>query len=288
MTAFIIDGKQMAAEIRLSLATRIQRRLDSDLRAPGLAVIQVGNHSASQVYVKNKRRACEKVGIQSSAYDLPEETSQEELLKLIDTLNADETIDGILVQLPLPDHIDNQWVIERILPDKDVDGFHPHNLGRLLQRAPLFRPCTPYGIITLLDGINYDLKGKHAVVVGVSNIVGRPMVMELLLAKATVTACHRFTKDLAYFVKQADVLVVAVGKPGIVKTQWIKPGAAVIDVGINRQEDGTLVGDIDFETAKERAGWITPVPGGVGPMTIAMLLENTYFAAENLHSPEIT
>ena len=280
MTANIIDGKAIAAELRNTVRQRVETRLRQGLRAPGLAVILVGQDPASEVYVRNKRKACEDTGILSVAHDLPADTSQENLLALIDELNADPTVDGILVQLPLPAHIDPETVIERISPDKDVDGFHPCNIGRLALRVPLLRPCTPRGVITLLEGTGEPLRGRDAVIVGASNIVGRPMGLELLLAGCTVTTCHRFTRDLAAQVRQAEILVVAVGKPGIVKGEWIKPGATVIDVGINRTEDGKLTGDIEFEVARERAGWITPVPGGVGPMTVATLLQNTLEAAE--------
>ena len=280
MTANIIDGKAIAAELRNTVRQRVETRLQQGLRAPGLAVILVGQDPASEVYVRNKRKACEDTGILSVAHDLPANTSQENLLALIDELNADPTVDGILVQLPLPAHIDPETVIERISPDKDVDGFHPYNIGRLALRVPLLRPCTPRGVITLLESTGEPLRGRDAVIVGASNIVGRPMGLELLLAGCTVTTCHRFTRDLAAQVRQAESLVVAVGKPGIVKGEWIKPGATVIDVGINRTEDGKLTGDIEFEVARERAGWITPVPGGVGPMTVATLLQNTLEAAE--------
>lgn len=284
MTAQLIDGKAIAASLRLQIAQRVAERRLQGLRAPGLAVILVGSDPASQVYVSHKRKDCEEVGFDSRAYDLPAETSQEELLGLIDSLNQNPEIDGILVQLPLPAHLDASLLLERISPDKDVDGFHPYNIGRLAQRMPMLRPCTPKGIITLLASTGVDLYGLNAVVVGASNIVGRPMALELLLAGCTVTVTHRFTKDLAAHVANADLLVVAVGKPGLVKGEWIKPGAIVVDVGINRQEDGKLVGDVEYQPALQRASWITPVPGGVGPMTRACLLENTLYAAEHLHS----
>lgn len=284
MTAKLIDGKSIAAQIRQSVKDTVQQRLAAGRRPPGLAVIQVGNDPASQVYVANKRRSCQDVGFVSKAYDLPTDTRQEQLLALIDQLNADPGIDGILVQLPLPPDIDPETVIERIHPDKDVDGFHPYNIGRLAVRLPLLRSCTPLGIITLLNSTGFVLRSKEAVVVGASNIVGRPMSLELLLAGCTVTTCHRFTRDLHAHVARADILVVAVGKPGLVKGEWIKPGAVVIDVGMNRDANGKLVGDVEFDIAKERAGWITPVPGGVGPMTVATLLQNTLFAAEQLHA----
>jgi len=283
MTAQLIDGKVIAASLRQQIAQRVAERRQQGLRAPGLAVILVGNDPASQVYVSHKRKDCEEVGFLSQAYDLPANTSQADLLTLIDRLNEDPNIDGILVQLPLPEHLDSSLLLERIRPDKDVDGFHPYNIGRLAQRIPLLRPCTPKGIMALLESTGIDLYGLNATVVGASNIVGRPMALELLLAGCTVTVTHRFTKDLAGHVGRADLLVVAAGKPGLVKGEWIKPGAIVIDVGINRQEDGKLVGDVEYEPALERAAWITPVPGGVGPMTRAGLLENTLHAAEHLH-----
>jgi methylenetetrahydrofolate dehydrogenase (NADP+) / methenyltetrahydrofolate cyclohydrolase len=284
MTAKLIDGKGIAAHIRQSVKQTVQRRLDAGLRPPGLAVIQVGNDPASEVYVANKRKSCQDVGFVSKAYDLPADTGQEQLLTVIDRLNDDHDIDGILVQLPLPPGIDPETVIERIHPDKDVDGFHPYNIGRLAVRLPLLRSCTPLGIITLLNSTGVEIRGKEAVVVGASNIVGRPMSLELLLAGCTVTTCHRFTQDLHAHVARADILVVAVGKPGLVKGEWVKPGAIVIDVGITRNTQGKLVGDVEFEVAKERAAWITPVPGGVGPMTVATLLQNTLYAAEQLHA----
>lgn len=246
-------------------------------------MILVGNDPASQVYVAHKRKDCEEVGFNSIAHDLPADTRQEDLLALIDQLNDDASIDGILVQLPLPKHLDASQLLERIRPDKDVDGFHPYNVGRLAQRMPLLRPCTPKGIMTLLESTGIDLHGLDAVVVGASNIVGRPMALELLLAGCTTTVTHRFTHNLAEHVRRADLVVVATGITGLVKGEWIKPGAIVIDVGINRQADGRLLGDVEFELASERAAWITPVPGGVGPMTRACLLENTLHAAEHLH-----
>ncbi|WP_044874567.1 bifunctional methylenetetrahydrofolate dehydrogenase/methenyltetrahydrofolate cyclohydrolase FolD [Pseudomonas sp. LFM046] len=284
MTAQLIDGKTIAARLRQQIAQRVAERRLQGLRVPGLAVILVGSDPASQVYVAHKRKDCEEVGFLSQAHDLPASTSQTELLALIDRLNEDPAIDGILVQLPLPEHLDASQLLERIHPDKDVDGFHPYNVGRLAQRIPLLRPCTPKGIMTLLESTGADLYGMNAVVVGASNIVGRPMALELLLAGCTVTVTHRFTKDLAGHVANADLVVVAAGKPGLVKGEWIKPGAIVIDVGINRQEDGKLVGDVEYDVAEQRASWITPVPGGVGPMTRACLLENTLYAAETLHA----
>ena len=284
MTAQLIDGKAIAAKLRQQIAQRVAERHHQGLRTPGLAVMLVGSDPASQVYVSHKRKDCEEVGFVSKAYDMPAQTSQTDLEQLIDKLNEDPTIDGILLQLPLPAHLDASKLLERIRPDKDVDGFHPFNIGRLAQRIPLLRPCTPKGIMTLLESTGIDLHGQHAVIVGASNIVGRPMAMELLLAGSTVTVTHRFTRDLPGHVAQADIVIVAAGKPGLVKGEWIKPGAIVIDVGINRQNDGKLIGDVVFETALPRAGWITPVPGGVGPMTRACLLENTLYAAEHLHS----
>jgi len=283
MTAQNIDGKQIAAELRISLKARIDKRLAAGLRKPGLAVILVGSDPASEVYVRNKRKGCEEVGIESIAYDLDSDTSQEKLLSIIDELNENDAVDGILVQFPVPGHIDTETVIERIRPDKDVDGFHPYNVGRLATRMPVLRPCTPRGVMNLLESTGEPIRGQNAVIVGASNHVGRPMALELLLAGCTITVCHRFTKDLEAQVGRADILVVAVGKPGIVKGDWVKPGAVVIDVGINRTEDGKLVGDVDFDAAKEKAGWITPVPGGVGPMTVATLLQNTIDAAEKYH-----
>jgi methylenetetrahydrofolate dehydrogenase (NADP+)/methenyltetrahydrofolate cyclohydrolase len=284
MTAKIIDGKQIAANLRKTIKERVQKRLARGLSAPGLAVILIGNDPASEVYVRNKRRACEETGILSKAFDLPVSTTQTELDALIDQLNNDPEIHGILVQFPLPAGLDQDAVIERIHPGKDVDGFHPYNLGRLAQRKPVLRSCTPYGVKLLLDSTTEPYKGRNAVIVGASNHVGRPAGMELLLAGATVTMTHRFTSDLEDHVRRADIVVVAVGKPGLVKGEWIKPGATVIDVGINRLADGSLVGDVDFDAAAKNAAWITPVPGGVGPMTVAVLLNNTVDAADKLDS----
>jgi len=281
MSAQIIDGKQIARNVRQQVAAGVQARLNAGKRAPSLAVILVGFDPASQVYVRNKKNACKEVGIESVSYDLPKDTSQQQLLDLVDELNADSKIDGILVQLPLPEHLEANEILERIRPEKDVDGFHPFNLGRLAQRLPALRPCTPKGVMTLLESTGEEIRGKDAVIVGASNIVGRPMTLELLLAGCTTTTTHRFTKDLAGHVQRADIVVVGVGKPGLVKGEWIKPGAMVIDVGINRLDDGRLVGDVDYDIASKRAGWITPVPGGVGPMTVATLMENTLEAANN-------
>ncbi|EMI5490304.1 bifunctional methylenetetrahydrofolate dehydrogenase/methenyltetrahydrofolate cyclohydrolase FolD [Providencia stuartii] len=283
MLAKIIDGKTIAQTIRQEVAQKVQQRLDQGKRAPGLAVILVGANPASQIYVGSKRRACEEVGFLSRSYDLPDTTTEAELLKLIDDLNQDTEIDGILVQLPLPAGIDNVKVIERIHPDKDVDGFHPYNVGRLCQRAPRLRPCTPRGIVTLLDRYGINTYGLNAVIIGASNIVGRPMSLELLLAGCTTTVTHRFTKDLEQHVRNADLLVVAVGKPNFIPGDWVKPGAIVIDVGINRLENGKVTGDVDFDEASKHASWITPVPGGVGPMTVATLIQNTLQACEEYH-----
>ncbi|MDX4944789.1 bifunctional methylenetetrahydrofolate dehydrogenase/methenyltetrahydrofolate cyclohydrolase FolD [Providencia manganoxydans] len=283
MLAKIIDGKTIAQTIRQEVAQKVQQRLDQGKRAPGLAVILVGANPASQIYVGSKRRACEEVGFLSRSYDLPDTTTEAELLKLIDDLNQDTEIDGILVQLPLPAGIDNVKVIERIHPDKDVDGFHPYNVGRLCQRAPRLRPCTPRGIVTLLDRYGINTYGLNAVIIGASNIVGRPMSLELLLAGCTTTVTHRFTKDLEQHVRNADLLVVAVGKPNFIPGDWVKPGAIVIDVGINRLENGKVTGDVDFNEASKHASWITPVPGGVGPMTVATLIQNTLQACEEYH-----
>ena len=281
MTAQIIDGKKVAADVRAEVKQKIETRLALGKRRPGLAVILIGSDPASQVYVNHKRKACAEVGIESRSYDLPSHTTQHELIELIDALNKDAAIDGILVQLPLPAHIDASLIIEQIDPSKDVDGFHPTNVGRLTLRIPGLRPCTPYGVIRLLESVGETFKGRHAVIVGASNIVGRPMALELLLAGATISVCHRFSgAQTADLVKQADIVVAAVGRPGLVKGEWIKPGATVIDVGINRLADGRLVGDVEFEAASERAAYITPVPGGVGPMTVAMLMQNTLEACE--------
>jgi methylenetetrahydrofolate dehydrogenase (NADP+) / methenyltetrahydrofolate cyclohydrolase len=279
MTAKILNGKAIAAQIRHKVQQEVENRIKEGLRPPGLAVILVGQDAASKVYVRNKRNACQKAGIISKAYDLPETTSTETLLNLLDELNGDNEIDGILVQLPLPKHIDSELILERILPDKDVDGFHPYNVGRLTLRMPLFHSCTPKGIMTLLAHTDMNIVGYDAIVIGQSKIVGRPVALELLEARCTITICHTSTQHLAEKVRQADIVVSAVGKPNLIQGDWIKPGAIVIDVGINRLDDGRLVGDVDFEQASQRASWITPVPGGVGPMTVASLLENTLQAA---------
>lgn len=282
MAAQLIDGKKISQQRIEAVAQAVKARQEKGLHTPCLAVVLVGDDPASAVYVRNKKLTCQKSGIESRSYELPSETTQDDLLRLVDELNGDPAVDGILVQLPLPAHIDSQAVLERIEPHKDVDGFHPYNVGRLVVKMPLMRPCTPKGVMTLLEAYGIDPKGKKAVVVGASNIVGRPQALELLLSRATVTICHSATQNLADEVAAADILVVGVGIPNFVKGEWIKPGAVVIDVGINRLDDGSLCGDVEFDVAKERASMITPVPGGVGPMTIATLLENTVHAA-SLH-----
>lgn len=280
MAAQLLNGKAIAENLLGGLKQRIDQRTAEGKRIPCLAVILVGDSPASTIYVANKRRSCELAGMRSLAYNLPADTSEADLLRLIADLNADGSVDGILVQLPLPAQIDAERVIEAINPAKDVDGFHPYNVGRLALRMPLLRPCTPHGVMTMLETLNINLKGLNAVVVGASNIVGRPMSLELLLAGCTVTTCHRFTRDLRSIVAGADLVVVAVGKPGFIKGEWIREGAIVIDVGINRLENGKICGDVEFDEARKRAGWITPVPGGVGPMTVATLMENTLDALE--------
>src|SRR3989338_3227029 len=282
MAAKLIDGKLVATQLKVEIREKIKVKIASGGKRPGLAVILVGEDKASNIYVRNKRLACEEVGIKSFYHALPAHIKEEELISLIHKLNHDPEVDGVLLQSPLPKQIDADKLFELINPKKDVDGFHPYNLGRLAQRRPSLRPCTPYGIMMLLDSIKQQYKGKHAVVVGASNIVGRPMALELLIAGSTVTICHRFTEDLSYYVKQADILVSAVGKIALVKGEWVKEGSTVIDVGQNHLPNGTLTGDIEFDAAKERAAWITPVPGGVGPMTVAILLRNTLIAAELL------
>lgn len=282
MAAQLIDGKKISQQRIEAVAQAVKARQEKGLHTPCLAVVLVGDDPASAVYVRNKKLACQKSGIESRSYELPSETTQDDLLKLVDELNGDPAVDSILVQLPLPAHIDSQAVLERIEPHKDVDGFHPYNVGRLVVKMPLMRPCTPKGVMTLLEAYGIDPKGKKAVVVGASNIVGRPQALELLLSRATVTICHSATQNLADEVAAADILVVGVGIPNFVKGEWVKPGAVVIDVGINRLDDGSLCGDVEFDVAKERASMITPVPGGAGPMTIATLLENTVHAA-SLH-----
>lgn len=278
MAAQILDGKVISQEIVSDVRAKVDARVASGKRAPCLAVVLVGSDPASQVYVGNKKRQCANAGVRSIAYDLPAETTEADLLALVAELNANDEVDGILVQLPVPKHIDTEKVVEMIDPAKDVDGFHPYNMGRLALKLPTLRPCTPRGVMTLLERTGIDIIGKDAVVVGASNIVGRPMALELLLARATTTVCHSKTKDLAEKVRGADIVVAGVGIPNFVKGEWIKEGAIVIDVGINRLDTGKLCGDVEFDIAKERASWITPVPGGVGLMTVATLMQNTYDA----------
>jgi methylenetetrahydrofolate dehydrogenase (NADP+)/methenyltetrahydrofolate cyclohydrolase len=280
VTARIIDGKARAERLTAEIRFQVAARVAAGKSRPGLAVVLVGENPASQVYVRNKRKTTEAIGMRSFACDLPASIPQADLVALVERLNRDPAVHGILIQLPLPKEIDEERVTELIDPMKDVDGFHPYNIGRLVLKRPLLRPCTPYGCMTLLKDIGEDLVGKHAVVIGQSNIVGRPMALELLMERCTVTICHSKTRDLPGLVRQADIVVAGVGKANFVQGDWIKPGAIVIDVGINRNADGKLTGDVDFAAAKERASWITPVPGGVGPMTIAMLLANTLRAAE--------
>lgn len=280
MAAELINGKLLSEKLLADIKQRIETRTSKGQRSPCLAVILVGDSPASTIYVSNKRRSCEQAGMRSLSYNLPENTSEADLLGLVDELNNDPLVDGILVQLPLPPQINAERIIERINPAKDVDGFHPYNVGRLALRMPLLRPCTPRGIMTMLESLNINLKGLNAVVVGASNIVGRPMSLELLLAGCTVTTCHRFTRNLPDIVANAELLVVAVGKPGFIPGDWVRPGAIVIDVGINRLDNGKICGDVEFDAASKRAGWITPVPGGVGPMTVATLMENTLDALE--------
>lgn len=280
MSAQIIDGKAISVKLLDSIKSRISTRIAAGKRAPCLAVVLIGADPASAIYVRNKRLACEKVGVTSILHDLPATTTEAELLTLIKQLNNDTSVDGILVQSPLPSHINENLLIEHIDVNKDVDGFHPYNIGRLAVRQPTLRSCTPFGVIKMLEASNIDPMGLDAVIVGVSNHVGRPMALELMLAGATITSCHRHTKDLEGQVRKADLVVAAAGKAGLIKGEWIKPGAIVIDIGINRLADGSLSGDVDFATAKERASFITPVPGGVGPMTVATLMENTLLALE--------
>ncbi len=281
MTASLLNGAVLANELKENIKEQVLSMTQAGQTTPGLAVILLGDDPASLIYVQNKRKACLEVGFNSYSYDLPTKTSEKELLALIDSLNQDESIHGILVQLPLPNHIDTTRVIERIHPKKDVDGFHPYNLGRLAQGNPLLRPCTPYGVIQLLQHYQLPLQGKHAVVIGASNIVGRPMALEFLLAKATVTICHRATQNLEQHVRSADILVVAAGSYDIVKTTWLHQQHIVIDIGIHRHANGSLHGDVDFARAREQVAWISPVPGGVGPMTISTLLQNNLLAAKN-------
>jgi len=287
MSAQILDGKAISAKIRSQVKQQVDEILAQGQRPPGLAVILVGENPASAVYVRNKRNACEQVGFKSEMIQLAADTSEETLMQLIDDLNQRDDMDGILVQLPLPDQIDEERVTERILPTKDVDGFHPYNIGRLTLRMPLLRPCTPKGVMTMLEQTGVELVGKDAVIIGQSNIVGRPMALELLMARCTITVCHSKTRDLIEKIRNADIIVAAMGRAKFVQGDWVKPGAVVIDVGINRLQDGSLCGDVDFDAAKEKAAWITPVPGGVGPMTVATLLENTLQAAI-LHAEEVS
>lgn len=280
MTAQIINGKAISEALLNDIKVKITTRLSIGKRAPCLAVVLVGADPASHIYVRNKRLASEKAGVKSIVHELPATISEAELFALIDNLNNDSNIDGILVQSPLPPQISDEKIIERIHVDKDVDGFHPYNIGRLAVRQPTLRSCTPFGVIKMLQASKIDLMGLDAVIVGVSNHVGRPMALELLLAGCTTTSCHRHTKNLAENIKRADLIVAAAGKPGLIKGEWIKLGAIVIDIGINRLDDGTICGDVDFEAAKQRASYITPVPGGVGPMTVATLMENTLLALE--------
>ena len=280
MTAQIIDGKAIANDLLNHIKSKIDSRIAASKRAPCLAVVLVGADPASAIYVRNKRKACEKIGIRSISHNLPASTSEADLFALIDSLNSDSSVDGILVQSPLPPQIRDEAIIERISVHKDVDGFHPYNIGRLTVRQPTLRSCTPFGVIKMLQASNIDLMGLDAVIVGVSNHVGRPMALELLLAGCTITSCHRHTKDLAGKVKSADLIVAAAGKAGLIQGDWIKLGAIVVDIGINRLADGTICGDVDFKAAKQRASYITPVPGGVGPMTVATLMENTLLALE--------
>ena len=280
MSATLIDGKAISQQLLADVAAKVSQRSTSGKRAPCLAVVSIGSDAATAVYVNNKKKACEKVGIKSLSYEYGNDFTQEQLLALVDELNANDEVDGILVQLPLPKHLDVQQIIERIRPDKDVDGFHPYNVGRLAVKMPLMRPCTPRGVMIMLEQSGVEVMGKDVVIVGASNIVGRPQALEMLLARATVTVCHSKTKDLAAEVGRADIVVAGVGIPNFIKGEWVKKGAVVIDVGINRLETGKLCGDVEFEVAKERASMITPVPGGVGPMTIATLMQNTLDACE--------
>ena len=280
MTANIIDGKKIAEKIISEIKDKVITNQSEGVAPPGLAVIQVGEDPASSVYVRNKRKACEEVGMKSFNYDLDQSTTQKELIELVESLNSNAEVNGILIQLPLPTHINETIVIETIKPSKDVDGFHPYTIGRLMQRIPLLRPCTAIGVITMLEAIEIDPKGMNAVIVGASNLVGRPLNLELLLKGATTTVCHKFTKNLKDHVMSADIVAVAVGKPNFIPGSWIKEDAIVFDIGINRDENGKLTGDVDFDSAKEKASWISPVPGGVGPMTVAMLIKNTLLASE--------
>ncbi len=281
MTAKVLDGKAISEEIKAKIKVDVGRLKEKGV-TPGLAVVLVGDSPASKVYVKNKQKACEAVGIYSEEHKLPEATTQEELLSVVERLNKDSKIHGILVQLPLPKHIDSDTVLKAINPFKDVDGFHPYNVGMLMIGDPIFIPCTPYGIMKMIEHSGISAEGKNAVVVGRSNIVGKPVALLLMQKNATVTVCHSKTKDLGEVCRSADILVAAIGKPKMIKGNMVKEGAVIIDVGINRLDDGSLVGDVDYDEVSKKAGWITPVPGGVGPMTITMLLNNTLDAARRL------
>ena len=281
MSAKIIDGKSIASDLLETIRNKISVNESNGMRNPCLAVILIGDNPASHVYVKNKKLACEKVGIKSLSYDFKSSISEQELLKLVNDINFDSEVDGILIQSPLPDHINEDNIIKAIDPLKDVDGFHPINIGLLAIRQPKLRPCTPYGVIKMLKASNINLEGLDATIVGVSNNVGRPMALELLMEKCTITSCHSKTKDLEGKVQQADLVVVAAGRQNLVKGEWIKKGAIVIDIGINRIND-KLVGDVEFSVASQNAAYITPVPGGVGPMTVATLMENTLIAQKGL------
>ncbi len=284
MTAKILDGNAIAAQTRKEIAAAVRARIANDLRPPGLSVILVGDDAPSAIYVRGKQRDCAEAGFKTDVRHLPIDTTHAQLIEHIDQLNADPSIDGILVQLPLPIQIDATDILERILPHKDVDGFHPYNIGRLALRQPILRSCTPFGVMQLLGHTGVPLRGLNATIVGASNHVGRPMGLELLIAGCTVTTAHKFTRDTEEHVRSADVLVSATGKQGLIKGEWIKPGAIVVDVGISRDADGRLHGDVEFAAARERASWITPVPGGVGPMTRVAILQNTLYAAEHFHS----
>lgn len=281
MNAKVIDGKYFAEKIKQEIAKKVHKNMECGRRAPGLAMILIGNDPISKIYVNNKKKACKQVGFISFFYDLPITITENKILQLIHTLNQDSRVDGILIQLPLPKKLNNIKILEQINPNKDVDGFHPYNIGRLCQRSPILRPCTSKGIITLLKEYNINIFVLHAVVVGASNIVGRPMIMELLLAGCTVSITHRFTKNLKIYIENADLLIVAVGKANFIPGSWIKKGAIVIDIGINRLDNGDIVGDVHFSSAFKRAAYITPVPGGVGPMTVATLIQNTLQAYYN-------
>ncbi|GAB3263994.1 bifunctional 5,10-methylenetetrahydrofolate dehydrogenase/5,10-methenyltetrahydrofolate cyclohydrolase [Chitinimonas naiadis] len=283
MTAQLLDGKKISQELIAEVRAAVDARVAAGKRAPALAVVLVGDDPASHVYVGNKKKQCINAGIRSVSFDLPAETPEQDLLELVARLNADADIDGILVQLPLPRHIDANKVLDLIHPAKDVDGFHPDNVGRLVLKMPLLRPCTPRGVMTLLEKTGMPILGQDAVVIGASNNVGRPMALELMMARATVTLCHSQTRDLPGKVRSADIVVAAIGKARFVQGDWIKPGAIVIDIGMNRLPDGKLCGDVDFDAASEHASWITPVPGGVGLMTVATLMQNTLDACNNLN-----